>query len=53
MRIPLDQQIAEGIARGIPLIYIRPAYVQPFRELYAQIVDIVEEKRCNKSPAAL
>jgi MinD superfamily P-loop ATPase len=41
MRIPLDQGIAEGIARGVPLIHIRPEYVQQFQDLYAQIVAIV------------
>ena len=38
MRIPLDQHIAEGIARGTPLIDIRPAYVRRFQDLYAAIL---------------
>jgi type II secretory pathway component PulF len=37
MRIPLDQRIAEGIARGKPLIDILPEYREHFRELYVQI----------------
>jgi len=41
MRIPLDQRIAEGTARGIPLVDIRPEYVEQFRTLYAQIVEFV------------
>jgi MinD superfamily P-loop ATPase len=45
MRIPLDQRIAEGIARGRPLIHILPAYVERFQALYAQIVEIVEKNR--------
>lgn len=42
MRIPLDQRIAEGTARGIPLVDIRPEYVEQFQSLYAQIVEIVK-----------
>ena len=45
MRIPLDQRIAEGIARGKALIHIQPEYIEQFRDLYARIVEIVEEKR--------
>ena len=42
MRIPLDQRIAEGIARGVPLVHIQPEYVPKFQDLYAQIVNIVK-----------
>jgi MinD superfamily P-loop ATPase len=45
MRIPLDPAIAEGLARGKPLIHIRPEYVPRFRDLYAQIAAIVRENR--------
>jgi MinD superfamily P-loop ATPase len=45
MHIPLDQRIAEGIARGRPLVHILPAYVERFRALYAQIAEIVEKNR--------
>jgi MinD superfamily P-loop ATPase len=45
MRIPLDQRIAEGIARGRPLVHILPAYVERFRALYTQIAEIVEKNR--------
>jgi len=45
MRIPLDQGIAEGTARGIPLVDVRPEYVEQFRTLYAQMVEIVREQR--------
>ena len=41
MHIPLDHHIAEGIARGTPLVRIFPEYVERFQELSAQIVDIV------------
>lgn len=41
MRIPLDQRIAQGIARGTPLIDVLPEYVRQFRSLYAQIVQLV------------
>ena len=41
MRIPLDQRIAKGIARGTPLIDVLPEYVRQFRSLYAQIVQLV------------
>jgi hypothetical protein len=44
MRIPLDQRIAEGIARGKPLVHILPEYTARFRELYKQIVRIVSER---------
>ncbi len=37
MRIPLDREIGEGIARGRPLVDIRPEYRKQFRQMYAQI----------------
>ncbi len=44
MRIPLDQRIAEGIARGIALVDIQPEYIGRFQALYAQIVEIVRRQ---------
>jgi MinD superfamily P-loop ATPase len=44
MRIPLDRQVAQGIAQGKPLVHIRPDYVEPFRQLYTRIRDLVQEK---------
>jgi MinD superfamily P-loop ATPase len=44
MRIPLDRQVAQGIAQGIPLVHIRPDYVGPLRQLYGRIRDLVQEK---------
>jgi MinD superfamily P-loop ATPase len=44
MRIPLDQRIAEGIARGRPLIDIVPEYRERFRELYRRIVARVGQR---------
>ncbi len=38
MRIPLDQRIAEGIARGIPLIDARPEYADRFRQMYQRML---------------
>ncbi len=37
MRIPLDRRIAEGLARGIPLVRILPEYLNLFNQLYQQI----------------
>lgn len=37
MRIPLDRQIADGLARGIPLVRILPEYLNYFSQLYEQI----------------
>jgi MinD superfamily P-loop ATPase len=45
MRIPLDQRIAQSIARGSPLIHIRPEYTEQFRNLYTQMLEIVGEER--------
>lgn len=45
MHIPLDQHIAEGIARGTPLVRIFPEYVERFQELDAQIARIVGENQ--------
>jgi MinD superfamily P-loop ATPase len=42
MRIPLDQRIAEGIARGIPLVHVLPEYVEQFQDLYARSEEIVD-----------
>ncbi len=41
MHIPLDQRIAEGIARGATLVDILPEYAGQFRALYAQVVQLV------------
>jgi MinD superfamily P-loop ATPase len=43
MRIPLDREIGEGIARGKPLVAVRPEYAERFRDLYWRIQDIVRE----------
>jgi MinD superfamily P-loop ATPase len=37
MRIPLDRDIATGIAQGKPLIHIQPEYQPYFQDLYARI----------------
>jgi len=50
MRIPLDQRIAEGIARGIPLLHILPEYGERFRSLYDQIEEIVTNLKDTLSP---
>jgi len=44
MRIPLDQRIAAGIARGKPLIDIQPQYIEQFRALYARIAEIMRKQ---------
>ncbi len=41
MRIPLDRQIGEGIARGRALVEIRPEYRDKFKQMYAQIQTMV------------
>jgi MinD superfamily P-loop ATPase len=41
MHIPLDHRIAEGIARGTPLVRIYPEYVERFQKLSEQIVGFV------------
>jgi MinD superfamily P-loop ATPase len=40
MRIPLEREIGEGIARGKTLTQIRPEYKTRFNEMLAQIVVI-------------
>ena len=40
-RIPLDRDIAEGIARGVPLVTLRPDYAARFRLLFDAITDRV------------
>ena len=45
MRIPLDQRIAAGIARGIPLTHILPEYIERFRDLYTKIVVETERRK--------
>jgi hypothetical protein len=40
MRIPLEREIGEGIAKGQPLTKIKPEYGERFIQLYAQIEDI-------------
>jgi MinD superfamily P-loop ATPase len=44
MRIPLDRRIAQGIARGTPLVTTMPEYFPWFRELYRDIVGLVARR---------
>jgi len=53
MRIPLDRGIGEGIARGEPLVKIRPEYIQQFQALYRDIIQIVKEKQEGLPSTAL
>jgi MinD superfamily P-loop ATPase len=53
MRIPLDQRIAEGIARGMPLVHILPEYTERFRELHKQIVRIASEHQAEVIPTGI
>ncbi len=39
MRIPLEREIAEGIAQGLPLVTIRPAYKEQFVNLWSKMAD--------------
>jgi MinD superfamily P-loop ATPase len=48
MRIPLDRRIAQGIARGTPLVKILPEYLPRFRELYLEIVGLVVANKGNQ-----
>lgn len=43
LRIPFDRALAEGIARGLPLIDISPGYEDAFRILHRQAADIVHQ----------
>jgi MinD superfamily P-loop ATPase len=43
MRIPMEREIGEAIARGQPLIAIRPEYGERLRDLYRRIRDLVDE----------
>lgn len=37
LRIPLEREIAEAYARGVPLVETRPAYRQAFRRIYGDL----------------
>jgi hypothetical protein len=43
MRIPLEREIGEAIARGQPLIAVRPEVGERLRDLYRRIRDLVDE----------
>jgi MinD superfamily P-loop ATPase len=43
MRIPLEREIGEAIARGQPLIAVRPEVEERLRGLYRRIRDLVDE----------
>lgn len=43
MRIAFDRQLAAGLARGVTIIQIKPAYHQKFQELYLQIKQLSHE----------
>jgi MinD superfamily P-loop ATPase len=38
MRIPLEREIGEGIARGKTLVEVRPEYKERFKSLYTRLV---------------
>ena len=40
MRIPMDREIAAGVAQGMPLATLRPVYHALFREMTATIVGV-------------
>ena len=45
MRIPLEREIGAGIAQGIPLIEIQPAYTERFVGMFAEIQGMCAEVR--------
>lgn len=45
MRVPFERAIAEGVARGKTLIDIRPEFSKRIYEMFAQIVQKVEESK--------
>jgi MinD superfamily P-loop ATPase len=40
LRIPFDREIAEGTAKGLPLLAIYPEYQERFRKVFEQIKDL-------------
>lgn len=45
MRIPMDRRIGESIARGEMLVEAFPEYLQQFRDLHSQILDLTHPDR--------
>lgn len=45
MRIPLDRRIAEAYSEGIPMTEALPEYRQKFQQLYANIEQLVTERK--------
>jgi MinD superfamily P-loop ATPase len=43
MRIPLEREIGAAIARGQPLVAVRPEYGERLRDLYRRMRDLVDE----------
>jgi MinD superfamily P-loop ATPase len=43
MRIPFERAIGEAIARGQPLVAVRPEYVERFRDVYRRIRELAGE----------
>jgi MinD superfamily P-loop ATPase len=44
MRIPFERKIAEGIAQGLSLIEIYPAYREKFIQLFNQVQSLAQER---------
>ena len=40
LRIPLDREIAAGIARGIPLVVLKPEYESHFQQLFQVVTGV-------------
>jgi MinD superfamily P-loop ATPase len=45
MRIPLDRRIGKAVARGEALVEAFPEYLLQFRELYAQIQSLIDNRQ--------
>ncbi len=53
MRIPLEREIAEGIAQGQSLVAIRPAYRARFIDLWRQMALVVSQPRGDQPNSAV
>jgi MinD superfamily P-loop ATPase len=40
LRLPMDREIAAGIAQGIPLVALKPEYETPFQQLFQAVTRV-------------
>ncbi len=50
MEIPMDRDIAESYSRGIPIVSMKPSYIEKFRNLFHKMEEVRESSKRDRAP---